>query len=611
MPIATTRNSRSMSRPRLDVQSAASAALDAAVKRIFTGAELSGIWTYLPPCLRALEGMRQEFETGKKWTNLDPKAFATELKLRAIKEATGATRVEIQAQPLLDGEELPVLPNGERLASQILITWGAGEPKNINLDDVGKVSALADLFAAIVRENIANWMKPADLPAESNSDPFAHGALVPFASSLPSWEASNILTRRASLEWTEDENQKLRYSRPFGKNGGHATFWVTSDGDGQTPEALAGAAALQVIKAFDIRAVCMHLLYTTYSLSREKPWKDEFRITDEQIIKTLGLDKRTDLNRNQKLQLIRDIALQPSQIMTYIYYPGTKASDRFTIRQSRLWEISIDYHGKEKADGAVKEVTGLTIIGRAGLWAERFLNRDGQREKKALFEYGHISQRLLQDIGSLHHNHPGAAILSVWLLHKTRVGPGQPITVQTLLEVAYSKERLDQIRRDHRARAKQADTWEGDLEALAEAGWRLEFDDSSYPMDIRPRFAGGGVGDLAERPQGYWERLLAARMTIHPPAEIAGKLVEHQERRAELSTKRRQRVQQRKPTPREMTLSSDEIRRAREAKGLTRRQLAAAMGRTEDWIKKIETGKRRLTPSDVPTARKVLGIELQ
>jgi len=42
------------------------------------------------------------------------------------------------------------------------------------------------------------------------------------------------------------------------KGKGAVYFWVTEDLKQESPATLAGAAALAVISAFDIRAACMH-----------------------------------------------------------------------------------------------------------------------------------------------------------------------------------------------------------------------------------------------------------------------------------------------------------------------------------------------------------------
>lgn len=85
---------------------------------------------------------------------------------------------------------------------------------------------------------------------------------------LPIWEASSILTQRKDLPWSDDANGKLCYAREVENGKGSVYFWVTEDLEHEYPVTLAGAAALAVINTFDIRAACMHLIYSGSRISK-------------------------------------------------------------------------------------------------------------------------------------------------------------------------------------------------------------------------------------------------------------------------------------------------------------------------------------------------------
>ena len=167
---------------------------------------------------------------------------------------------------------------------------------------------------------------------------FANGQTDPMASALPILEASSILAQRKDLRWTDDANGKLCYARQVGDGAGGIYFWVTDDIADEHPSTLAGAAALACIDTFDIRAACMHLVYAAYAARLDKPWEKEFVIDDSQIEKYLGLSKRSDLNKAQRLQLIKQIAEQPCKITTYISWPQTM-TPKFTVAEGRLWHL--------------------------------------------------------------------------------------------------------------------------------------------------------------------------------------------------------------------------------------------------------------------------------
>ena len=132
-----------------------------------------------------------------------------------------------------------------------------------------------------------------------------------FATCKILWESVNILTQRSDLKWEADSDGKLAYTSNFKDDKGRLIFWVTEDPDAQYPEALAGEAALAVIETFDIRAACMHLIYAAHVTTLDRPWEEEFIVDDRQIASYLGLDKRKDLTKEQRLKLIERISEQP------------------------------------------------------------------------------------------------------------------------------------------------------------------------------------------------------------------------------------------------------------------------------------------------------------
>jgi DNA-binding XRE family transcriptional regulator len=444
--------------------------------------------------------------------------------------------------------------------------------------------------------------QPPTLPATSPSL-FPNGKAHPMASSLVMWESGNLLTRAKDLPWQPDVEGRLTYTRTARSGKGKVVFWVTDDPEKQYPEALAGEAALAVLNTFDIRAVCMHLIYAAHVTTLNRPWAEEFVIDDTQIFRYLGLERRTDLNRQEKLALIAKVAQQPAQLLVYLYWPHHAKKDAFAIEQSRLWDIAITYYGQQDLYGEMQG-TGLTIRGRAGLWAKYFLNRSGSKEKNAFYEYGYLPHKLLKTVTSSWQKHTGAARLMVWLLFKTRVGRDQRIAVFTLLEVAYGKETVDAAQRDRKLRNSLATRWEGDLLVLHEDGWHIQFDVHTYPPELWPNWAGRTT---LERSAGYWERLRQASLIIFPPHEVDVALAALEKNNA---------------PPRHIFMGSSstaqpemcvaptrtEIRAARIAQGWTQHDLATAVGKSQAWVALIENGARQVHPRDLPRLREVLRL---
>jgi len=81
-------------------------------------------------------------------------------------------------------------------------------------------------------------IKPAtgDRP-KTSPDLFEKGELTKVNSSLPIWEASNILTQQRQLPWTTDPDGKLSYSRDVNDGQGAICFWVADNTEEEQPSA--------------------------------------------------------------------------------------------------------------------------------------------------------------------------------------------------------------------------------------------------------------------------------------------------------------------------------------------------------------------------------------
>lgn len=260
----------------------------------------------------------------------------------------------------------------------------------------------------------------ADRP-QTSPDLFLNATSTSMASALPIWEASSILTQRKDLPWSADPNGKLCYTKEVENGKGAALFWVTEDLEHDYPATLAGAAALAVIDAFDIRAACMHLIYAAHATQLDQPWEQEFVIDDRQIEDYLGLKKRTDKNRQQKLALIKEIAQQPCQITTFISWPAQGRARGFTISETRLWNMLEIQHHYDSDLFSNQELVGLTFRVKAGYWAKYFLNEEGRAELSTYCQTSILSKVLLADVMRVWQQREGAARLMIWLLLKLKL----------------------------------------------------------------------------------------------------------------------------------------------------------------------------------------------
>lgn len=429
---------------------------------------------------------------------------------------------------------------------------------------------------------------------QTSQDLFEKGGLTKVNSSLPIWEASNILTQQRQLPWTTDPDGKLFYSRDVNDGQGAICFWVADNTEEEHPSALAGAAALAVIDTFDIRAACMHLIFAAHASQMERPWEQELVIDDRQIEAYLGLQRRTDKNRQEKLALIEEIVKQPCKITTFISWPGQGKRKKFTVEEGRLWHLlGTRYHYQQNLFGE-KQVTGMSFVVKAGLWAKYFLNDEESPDQSLPGGEGVLSRSLLESVMSLWQHRAGAARLMVWLLFKSQLSRLYTIPVRTLLEVAYGSDKVRDAQDDNQLRKKLTNTWDEDLLALHDRGWQIRFDPKTYPEDIQP--AGFGR-ENNRRPRGFFEQLLTAQLEIKPPQSWD---------LAQLESSASEVLEESDLQPAEVRLAGSEIREMRTAKGWSQRKLAKITGISQGLISMMENETRSISEDNESILRRTL-----
>lgn len=406
---------------------------------------------------------------------------------------------------------------------------------------------------------------------------FADSSIAPVPSSLPLIEASNILSRGPNLDWQTDPEGRLSYSPAFGSHGeGAIHFWVTKEASlppGEKPTGLATAAALAVINSFDIRAACMHLIYAAYASQNasqdENPWDRDIVIDDRQLEKYLGLQKRTDLNRQQKLALIKDLVEQPCKITTFVSLKSTEKQKGFTISEGRLWHlVETRYHYQQELLNEKGQLEGITFVVRPGSWAQHYLSDENKTSTS-------ISKNLLEKVMGIWQHREGAARLMIWLIFQSQ----RPMyRVEHLMEIAYGRQKLDNAQGDRKIRARVSNAWDEDLLFLHDQKWSLSFDEETYPLDLRPL----GFGRTSNRRQsGFFDNLLNAAISISPPTEWST---------PQILDSRRSNDEQ-PGLKKAKIFTTQEIKDKRTSRGWSQRYLAKLTGISQSRISRIESGK--------------------
>jgi len=432
------------------------------------------------------------------------------------------------------------------------------------------------------------------------------------------WETSNILAQRQALPWLANGQGQYHYHRPVHRGRGDMTFQLAADPEAEVPATMAANTAAETMPTFDIRAACVHLIFAAYAVSADCPWQESFVITDQHLDYYLGLDKRKDLTKLDKLTLIKDLVYQTCQILVAINWPRQGRVQGFTLNQHPVWHLlHTQYYFEEDSQG-YRHLIGLSFTIRAGIWAKHFLNKQDYRGQTAFYQYGNLPRSLLTEVMSNWQQHEGAMRLLLWLLFKLRLGGEHRMTVRTLLRIAYGEERVVEAMTIRGAHKRLLKTFESDLEVIYYYGLKPLFDPETYPPDIQPLWA--RVADIPDdadaalefwtddanrdlkltdtAPRDKWQRLLNARL-------LGFDLSEEWQQTVRRPTRKRRRPSSHAPA---QALCGSDIKAARQRQQLSQRTLADRLGKSQSWVRDIERERFTINADDQARLRQALDL---
>lgn len=419
---------------------------------------------------------------------------------------------------------------------------------------------------------------------------FQTRAVTPVATGGPMLSSAQALLRRDL--WTKNDEGKPVYRRRFSQGRVIEHYITSADPTSQYPEALAEQAAWQIVEQFGIPTAYLHLVFAAHAATQPAPWQGLFRLQGSDLIKTLGMEKRTDVAKPEKL---KDIAKQAELLGSVgVWVVWREGKRDLNVRASRMWDVAIDVHGQQGPGDATAVPTEVTLTVRPGLWTEKFLNRAGRDAGLALRQFGYLAQATLR-INPYHEEL--AAKLAVYLTIMSRLRA--TYRVHNLLAAVEPASVLQQAASHRQRRYRFKRRWDEALLTLHDHRWQIDFDPLTYPVAIRPDWAlpESLPPHLRQLPPGYLPLLLAATVTLTPPDPIPSLLATG----LELPT----RAAPRTPSP----LRGPEIRQAREAKGWSQQHLAALVGKSQQWVAFIERGQRTIQPHDQTTLRTLLELD--
>jgi DNA-binding transcriptional regulator YiaG len=471
---------------------------------------------------------------------------------------------------------------------------------------------------------------------------FLNGKTHSFASAIVIWEACNVLAQRQSLPWQPDQAGNLCHRRQVSGGRGEITLCITEAPTEvpDVPSVLTVEAAQTAIASWDIRAACLHLIYAAYATGLERPWEQSFTLNDQEISKYLGLGKRKDLSKLAKLTLIQTLVEQPCHLLVTVDWSPQGKCKPISVPQSPLWHLVKTQRHFQEDDRGCQHLTGLTFTIQAGRWAEFFLNRQEARLGTRFYQYGTLPKSLLLTVMSIWQQHEGVARMMLWLLFKTRMGAEQRITVPTLMRIGYGEQRVLKAASHREERKRLLRSFESDLEVLNHYGLKPRFDPLTYPIDIQPLWARlADLPDDAEAalafwtedgsrayrltdaaPRDKWQRLMQARFLCFElpedwenqtqTAKQAAKQITRQSAKQSTQQKlgRAQRQDHLTQADRH-SLTGHQILAARKRLELSQRALASHLGKSQSWVRDVESGRLRASFKDQQLLSQVLGVE--
>ena len=364
---------------------------------------------------------------------------------------------------------------------------------------------------------------------------------------------------------------------------------------------LAWEAALQVIYLMGIDAAKLQLVFASHAFNRHHLFQSKFSLKGTEIIKQIGWDKKHRLTVPEKLAQLASIAFHLGRMLMQCTWiegkPKGKKVDA-SVSISPLWVIEVDARGqKDIFTGKVDAPDEVYINVSPGPWADKWLNKMGIKAGIALHQFGWLATEILK-IDPYHDELALKLAIHLTMVSRIKMRDNNQYEhkVGTLLEAVELEARINAARQGFREAYNLKQRWDNALTLLMSMGWQVIFDDATYPEWLRPN-------NQAEKPfdwrkEKIIDRLWKAKLTIKPPEPIP----------ALLAAKTKP-LQLKPAVPKPAPLTANQVRKAREVKGWSQRQLAGWLGISQKLVSMIERGERTITSNLEAKLRKVLDIQ--
>ncbi|MBO3458418.1 helix-turn-helix transcriptional regulator [Aetokthonos hydrillicola Thurmond2011] len=355
---------------------------------------------------------------------------------------------------------------------------------------------------------------------------------------------------------------------------------------------LALEAARQVIDLMGIDAAKLQLVFAAHAFNKHHLFNSKFSLKGKEIIKQIGWDKKHRLTNSEKLAELASIAFHIGRmLMQCTWVEGKPKGNKVdvSVSVSPLWVVEVDARGQKNIfTGKVDNPDEVYINVSPGPWTEKWLNRMGFKAGFALHQFGWLATEILK-IDPYHDELALKLAIHLTMVSRIKVQDKNQYEhkVGTLLEAVELEARINAARQEKREAYNLKQRWDNALTLLMSMGWRVIFDDTTYPEWLKP-------DSQAEKPSDWKkekiiDRLWKAKLTIKPPDPIPTLLAAKTEPLQ---------LKPVAPTKSEPILTGTDIRKQREAKGVSQTALAEWAGKTKAWLCMVEKGKRKIGPKE-------------
>ncbi|OPZ61046.1 MAG: Helix-turn-helix domain protein [Candidatus Aminicenantes bacterium ADurb.Bin508] len=350
-------------------------------------------------------------------------------------------------------------------------------------------------------------------------------------------------------------------------------------------QVLPGEEAWRIVQTLGVKTGLLHIQFAAFCMESEKPWACFAQADGDALIKLLRLneEKKLDPETGKRRRLSREEQLQELEghlkSLRAIHVDVRSRPDRDgtiwkTDEPEPLWDVSIERRTQGTFEEAeeLEMAIDLRINVRAGRWA---MHESG---KDTGLHYSYLSRSVLEFNPK---TEDWAIKLGVFTSCFASYREHRFI-VRTLLENLLNPEEIagmEDPSGDKRKRNNTANKLESTLAAMEERGWTVE---------RSPEYVAAMGDGEARRSRNFFPRLLESRLELTPPPVSGQKSLPKEKKALNNGT----------------AFSGRAFREQRIKMGLSQKEAARELGRSQGMIAQIESGTRKLSAEDEKTWEK-------